>query len=177
MYSPPPQNLAALGPLKPKILSKTHGPIRIKRGGVLHWGTFVPREERHVCGKFHESSSTKAWDIHVQSFQLLAIAPPMGASVPNQITFFLVPPHMPPPSFVQIGGLPIRKKYIWNYMKKTYMLNMYIYVFKIYWNIYVKCWHIWQNIWQKTWEWPFSYMFIYVSIIYYICDIYEIQMY
>ena len=41
--------------------------------------------------------------MHLQSFQLVAIAPPMGASGPNQLAFFLVPLYTPPLNLVQIG--------------------------------------------------------------------------
>ena len=41
--------------------------------------------------------------MHVQSFQLVAMAPPVGASGPNHIAFFLVPPYTSPPNLARIG--------------------------------------------------------------------------
>ena len=57
-----------------------------------------------MCAKYHDSSSNRAWDMHIQIFQLIAIAPPIGALGSPQIAFFLVPPYTPLPSLGRIWG-------------------------------------------------------------------------
>ena len=49
MYSPPTKKLAALRPLKPKILSKIHGPIIIKRGCGFYIEVNLFLVRRGIC--------------------------------------------------------------------------------------------------------------------------------
>ena len=106
MYSPPKLSLAALGPLKPKILRKTCGPIIIKgrRGFDIETHLFLVR--RGICVQcFMPLAQTGPEIWAFESFQLVALAPPMDASRSNHIAFIFVPPFTPPPSLVWIGGL------------------------------------------------------------------------
>ena len=58
-----------------------------------------------MCAKVHASNSKRSRDMSVQSFQFVAVAPPIDASGSNQIACIFVPAYTPPPSLVRIGGL------------------------------------------------------------------------
>ena len=116
--SPPIQNLQLWALWNQRYGAKPLDQSESRGAWFLYWGTFVPHEDRHMCAKFHDSSSNRAWDMLVQRFQLVAIAPPMGVSGSYQITLFLVPPYTPPPSFVWIGGFLLELCW-WRTNKRT----------------------------------------------------------
>ena len=113
-YRPPTQNLVALGPWEPKLLSKTHAFTVCQGCYSATYGRIVPNisgglssPPLHDFTKFRDNPLSSVC-VTVHCFWSGVIAPPMGRAGSKRQAFFLVPPYITLPSLVEIGAIILK---------------------------------------------------------------------
>ena len=111
-YRPATPSLVGLGPCEPKLLTKTQAFAIFQACYSATYGRIVPKmpggllsPPLHNSTKFRENPLSSVCVIVRFDFLSCAIAPPMGRAGSKLQAFFLFPPYITPPNFVQIGAI------------------------------------------------------------------------